>query len=338
MALAVTKCYLKEDQDWPLSQDDDGRYSYETKYIVVANQKDPVNALVLQLAQAFGTTSLDQVPTRGDRFTYNGAIDYSSFAQQFQMKRIRRAANSSTWEVTVGFRPLASSQTQAQLQTEDPRSWDTEIWVEWVEEQVPITSATCLTALAGAERGPSFPGNEPGPIVNAANQQPIDPLTRPVYRPILNILSNFTNEAAIAARNNSFTDTVNSDTFLGEAAGTWKFLVCAGQRRKSVAVGAATISYYPAITKVEYRKTGWNLNILNNGMVSFRKNGGSYIQDGTDNKLFPILVPAEDAGSDDTVASEPLNLNADGTFTPGVQGNNISYNYLTSTAYAGLLS
>jgi len=136
-------------------------------------------------------------------------------------------------------------------------------WVEFVEDQKIVERAYCLIDLPSINRGPNLPRyraasgsdpklepgmNEPGPVVNAAGQQTIDPIVEPIHRMILNVVINYPDYTYAMALNEQFRmglhaplslykkgielEQYNKDgdydgqrLFMGYPHGTWKFLI-----------------------------------------------------------------------------------------------------------------
>ena len=336
--MAIVQCRYAEEQDLPMSEDDRGAGTYSLDWLVVSDEVDPSPLAILDGGRALSVSAgVDPIASRGDTYAFNGDADISSFAQTAQVKRIARFQDKSQWSVTINYAPLPAGKSAAYL-TSSPLDWPKELWIDWVEEQVPIVSARCLTDLEGAQRGPSYPvgdggGNEPGPIVNAAGEQTIEPLMQTIYRPILNILKNYASLDAIVGLNNTYESTVNSDSIYGAVAGQLRYVITASEKKQTSRFGGFVVTYFPGVTRLDFRKDGWARYILNNGMNKMVKTGGTYETSGSDRLLFPIKVKDEDSG-EQVRTSEPLNLQPDGTYVPNTIANNIAYQVFTSVAYA----
>lgn len=187
---------------------------------------------------------------------------------------------------------------------------------------------------------------EPGPIVNTAGQQTIDPISRPEFHPVLVCKRNYPSAINSIQMNSFYLKTMNSTTFLGDPPRTWRYVISQADepQQKQVTVAGsetdpdtkATITYYPTITKLEFNKMTWDLFVLNNGMSCFRYEVEKLIPilDPRSNGLVPMLFPAVVKELKETVvlpttseseattftiddfvsvlASEPVNLADDG--------------------------
>lgn len=320
-------------------EDEDGRFSMTVHYKVLVDNNNYDGPQVIREA-AFA--SPNPIPQRGDTYDVLGSNDTGAFC------RTRNASlvddeDPTLWRIRCRFEPLRSGENPDHLQNPNPLDWTHSIHITWVEDQELIDEATCLTDLEGAERGPSYPAspgtpgaNDPGPLVNAANVQTIDPIFDTIYRPVLNIRKMYASEQAIIDLNDTYERTTNNGIYYGAPARFWRYQLTKseGIKRKHVE-GLGLIEYVPGVTVLEGNKKLWTRKILNNGFAAMKKSGGSYQVD-TDNKrkLFDIQVENDDGEKERT--SEPLNLNADGTFTPQIQANNIEYLNLTETDYLAL--
>ena len=251
-------------------------------------------------------------------------------------------------------------------------NWPVEYWVEWIEEQVPIEKAECITDMYQIRRGPKAKeenaAREPGHIVNAVNQQTIDPLMKTLYHPVICAVFNSPTYLDACALNRLWAESVNEDEFLGDAARTWRYLFAQADRRQQttiknpLAVNPANrntiINYYPTTVKLEYRAATWDLEVVNNGMTCFKykienidaaeanpKGTGAnipFLQRDPDNSSnfaqFPVQVFTKPGSNKLVDAAEPQLLNLDGAQRPFLGGNSpkpdpIVYRYLTPKKY-----
>ena len=220
-----------------------------------------------------------------------------------------------------------------------------------------------LVGLPGIEYGPGESlENELVAIANACGQQPIDPLVEQRFYPLRHVRRYYPSEDAIDTLNLTFQETVNDGNFLGGTTGQWRYkITTAGEKKNKYVPGVGVVPYVEGTTIFEGNQETHDRFVLNNGMVAFKKDltqdpptyytktvknvnaldtGGDIpdpLPDVTVNELFPILVPADQGEEENQPASEPLNLNADGTYTPNVEGSFIRYRHLTPTDYGDFL-
>lgn len=372
MSASILKCLLAL-QDRGVKVDQSGFNKYELKWLVVVDDDSLVGAQVLELAQGVTGPDFDPVPEFGDSYSVNSYEDLTGVgAIDFDCHLIDNE-DGSLWEIVVGFGPP----TGPQGQPFDPLSWETEYWWEWEEVEIPVEEASCLDDLPTIMRGPTYETEYSfdngfdimrtprGPIVNAAGQQTIDPLTTVLYRPVLCSLKNYQYAINSMITHRAFFNCINCEsdpaiTFLGDPHHTWKFLFSLADKRQFKKVGASQIGYYPTLTKLVYDPRTWIRKVLNNGQTCFRNteyyvsdpgiHGPTLLLDPRTNE--PLLVPASVHQLKDTfvigtpdnpvqegnaqpemddleevAASEPVNLNFDGTqiLDPSIPANHIRY-------------
>lgn len=209
------------------------------------------------------------------------------------------------------------------------------------------------------------PGHTPkAPFVNAAGQQTIDPLTKTIYNYILYAEKNYPSALNSNLLNTEFRNSVNTignyedppDTpvlFMGDAGHYWRYLISKTEKRHTKEYEGQLLEYYPTVTAIEFNPLTWDRLVLNNGQVCFRKTyiageGDVFIENPVTGK--PLLLPAivsqlkddfvintSASGNpgtqpvrtdfEEVPASEPVNLNTDGTqiTDPDTPANHIKY-------------
>lgn len=142
-----------------------------------------------------------------------------------------------------------------------------------------------------------FDGTDMKPLVNAAGDF-FEGLTADEAQQKLTIKGNRATFPSATAR--ALTNCVNSGTFLGAPAHSWK---CMGINAESKAevVGNTTVNYWEVSVELVYRQTGWNLQIPNVGF--------NYIQGSIKRRAY-VLDP--DDGSR-LPCTNPVGLNTDGS-------------------------
>ena len=280
--MGILTCNLAEvDRSFQLEDGQNGQY--QLTWHIQADSDNHHAGSILQMAQAL-TASPGVVPVAkyGDVYSLLDYTDNGSFARSFR----GGVADKSTRDfiIQVGYKPPDPGQP-IQLDP-NPLNYPIQYWVEWIEEQVPIESAICLTDMMQIKRGPKYyedgplaggtPGkdldipSEPGPIVNACGQQTVDPVLKTVYHPVIYALKNMPSYLTACGLNATYMETMNSDEFLNDQPFQWRFLYAKAEQKQEKRVGAKTIIYYPTIIALEYRRATWNKKVLNNGMVTFK--------------------------------------------------------------------
>ena len=358
MALISCKYHEKYKRSATFS-DRNGTYP-DVTYRVVADQGHCGGSIILMAQDPlFLPPGSDQVPEEGDHYNHHDLEDAGSFASSITCELEEEGIDHDIYQIQVSYEaPKGNSRKDKQRKTQpNPIDWSADYWVEWEEIQVPVEKASCLTDLPTILRGPSFEdlvNDIPprGPVVNAAGQQTIDPLMTTVHQPILCSEKNYPYAFVANLLNDYFSQSFNSEDFLGCPTGFWKYLISAAARVQEKEVpGVGTVKYVPVTTKIkaaigkEVDGTfvfNWDHYILNNGQSCFRRKykageGSPLIYDprypDADPKvpmLFPTTVnqlrddfdegtlgtPTADpelADFETVYSSEPMNLRDDGT-------------------------
>jgi hypothetical protein len=266
----------------------------------------------------------------GEHTTILGAQDPASFCNRVFCEIIDHE-DPSVWRVAADYGPVVDIGTQIINDyplDQDPMKWPLFRWFEIIDDQEVIEEAHCLGIpqylrgsdvgdtiftgtfldLESVERGPNFPGSEPGPIVNAAGQQTVDPQMELSHRIIYNVKVNYPNEHYAMVLNRVFEKTVhgpeemvhgnplvnslNNDLvpfIMGWPHGTWRFLVAIPEIKEWRVFdesGFSVRQYCSTTIKFEIKRgrkiewgdgqyySGWNRLILNNGQACFRRFSG----------------------------------------------------------------
>ena len=159
-------------------------------------------------------------------------------------------------------------------------------------------------------------------MINAANQQTIDPTTRVLYRPILCAQRNYPTAFQALIIHRTFYDTVNCEgspaiTFLGDPGLTWKFLYSLADRQQFKQIGDTQVRYYPTLTKIVYDPRTWIRKMLNNGQVCYRTTWQF-----TGSPLYPMEVLIKDPRfADRKLAMPAVVKELSDTFTIGTEAD-----------------
>lgn len=347
--MIVTKCEYAEDEN-KFTTDWQGQGTYPVVFDVWVDEFAAGPAIILA-GQAVSGPGFDRIFLPNEVYVLGGYTDQNSLMDHYEGTLMDVKDSIFRWKITCMFKPLDPGTSKAKKQEPNPLLWPVEYNVEKLEEQVPLEKATCKTDLPQIRRGPSFPSNEPGPIMNAAAQQTIDPVMRTRYSSIAVAVKNYASLQEIINLNNTYEDTMSSAPFLGVPATCWKYLTTQAQgiQYKDVP-GAGLIAYYPGITKIQLRREGWNRLILNNGLICLKFKpvvpglAGAYYTDfdfpttypsPTGSLIhFPCMVKKSVTDATLVEAAEPVNLAIDGTqLPPESQGVYIEYEHLERVDY-----
>jgi hypothetical protein len=302
---SIIYCKFSENVDRGFRYGRGERATYELMWDVKVDDGSLAGPVVLEMARAAAVSASCPNPVARYNYTYtfNGFEDGGSFAREFSGRIKDVDSDGTLWQFAATYVPPEPTETTSALQDPNPLNWAPEYWIEWIEEQIPVEKAYCYTQMEQLRRGPNYlPGksevNEPGPIVNAAGQQTIDPIMTTIIRPIVCAVFNAPTYLDAAYLNRVFGNTVNGDhdsevdayknvdKFLGDDARTWKFLMATSDRRQqhtlkyplkeNPAERNVTIFYYPTTVKLQFRKETWDSKVLNNGMVAYKYVKGFY--------------------------------------------------------------
>ena len=301
MAITILKCQIDEDFDRRCSfKDGFGKHVLRWRVLIREDDASGADVLLACLNPSNLPPNSDNVPTYGTPYQFGDATDNTCFATDYDCW-LDDPKNPRIWILEVGYTSVQGGSGNSKLEKEkktkpNPLDWDTIYQIEWVEDQVPIEQATLLEVGRFLLNPPSetedeiigdkgwdvyrnsFPwmkrgsgGNEPGPIVNTANQQTIDPVTKPSFHPILVLTKNFPSLDTSIQLNNVYGDTTNNSTFLGGPTRCWRFITATTEPTQEKYVeGVGSVIYYPTTVKIEFNKDTWDLFILNNGQTCHR--------------------------------------------------------------------
>jgi hypothetical protein len=342
MALTVSCKRLPDEM--PGGEDEHGRRTYTDVYEV--DQTDG-GALAAPVAVAIAAQSAnagpDIIPLRGQNYSYGGSTDLDSYALRFGWKRPFPKTNKYRVHVNVDYGP-ADGFNPGRLSEPNPLLWQTEYWLEWTEEQVPVKEAKNVDDLTHIGRPPFTLS----PITNAAGEEPVDPTLKLVRYPILCAQKAYATLNEIVALNTVFQETTNNGTYFGAAARQAKYL---GTESGHI-TRTQGYSFYLGVTKIWFKKLTWDLKIMNigfNELVKKRNSEGfqtdEYLNDSQDEpQLFRCMVrdisyneDGKQVLGDWVPSSEPLKLDMDGTRAqPTLPATNLRYRELEEVNYAGI--
>lgn len=276
MPSPITHCkFSEDDRSFSLSDHDKGVYTLN--WDVGVNDENLAGVQVIEYARALiAGSGIDPVAKYGDFYSFMGTQDSGALAQSFTGK-LKDVSDPFNWTFSATYGPPPTGESAAKTQEPNPLKWPAEYWIEWIEEQIPLEKAYCMTKLDQIKRGPNYLEAEPGPIVNACGQQTIDPVMRTLYHPVVCALINFPSYLNAARLNALYLNTMNSVDFLEDPPHTWRYLIADAGRKQNKVIRDLTsdpqvdltIDYYPTTIKIEYRKETWDKFVLNNGMTTF---------------------------------------------------------------------
>jgi hypothetical protein len=278
--------WCKYDEDWTRNREESiGQiHVYQIVWKVQTNSNNLLGVQVLSdlrslLDAEIANPNFDPIPRLSFYYGQQSipwAQDPSSFCVNISCEIID-VQDPSLWRVIADYGPVTESGPQLldkEPLSQDPMKWPFFRWLEIIDDQEVVETAICLgipeflegSDYAGKQftgnflslhtifRGPDYNNKEPGPIVNSAGQQTIDPQMELSHRMIYNVRVNYPNEyyamllnelygqtvhapdAATYGLNNAYTENpIESQYFehaatqmfriLGFPHGTWKFLV-----------------------------------------------------------------------------------------------------------------
>jgi hypothetical protein len=342
---------------------EDAKGAYRVEWIVVVrdNTAEKVGAHPIGIIErcngdVTGTADniTDPVPVWGASYVFLDSGDLGSFCQSITAEQVDKA-DQNVWKVTADYRPPKRGSSQQRIQEKNPLSWPPEVSVKWNSQDKPIEQAYCYSDMPQVHRGVGSDRAEPGPIMNAVGQQTIDPQMKTVYHPILTIKRNYASWTTAITLNNTYQGTTNNDVFLGGPARCFKFLVAESEALQQKQVeGVGLVNYYPTTIQIEFKSDTWDLLVLNNGLVCFQKKlfgstflyvkkDGTSVNPGDQLGLFPCQIPQSASNPTPVDASDPVNLDLDGTQLYSIYGSSyygtpmathITYRYLTEVDYS----
>lgn len=155
------------------------------------------------------------------------------------------------------------------------------------------------------------------PITNTANT-PIPDLQADKAYASLSLTRSYATAALAATALTTYTNKINSDSWAGTAAGTWK---CQGGswQKQTQSSGSKNLTYYSATFNFAYDADGWKLEQV---MIGTRNAAGETITE----KMI--------GGEKDEPISEPVGLDATGyPVTPPTKPAVVSFDVYTSTPF-----
>lgn len=340
MPLTVTSKLLRP-HDMPGGEDMYGRREYDEVFEVDQTDggADAAGVAVAIAAQSPGVG--DVLPLKGANYSRHGTTDLNSYALSFNWRKPDAVNAPRRWHVGVHYGPLENT-TSGQLSEPNPLQWPTEYWVEWTEEQVPVARATIVDSLDHIGRA----AGTDGPIINSAGEETVNPLMKTIYYPILVAQKAYATLNEIIALNTSYQDSTNNNTFFGAPARTAKYLLTESGRLQRT----QGVQFYLGVTRIWFKKTTWDLKVLNNGMSSLQKNAaGQYLGQNFPPpfdypKLYRYMVRDLSYEANGTPiegewvpSSEPANLALDGTpRATDLPAIHLTYRDLAELNYVGI--
>ena len=166
--------------------------------------------------------------------------DASSVALEFDTK----ASDDTGLVYTVSVKYYAPPTNNSSAETEEPGTVDGIM-------KLPIWS--------GSSRSKTVPAvtKDGDFIVNSAGD-PLEGLEMDVSEPRLTLVQYYADHATVVSMQRTYTDTVNSGTWNGGAAKTWRCLGCSFQLQ-TVNNALATLIFWEVTWDFAYDRTTWNL-------------------------------------------------------------------------------
>ncbi len=249
------------------------------------------------------------VPNYGDQHAVATAL-------YVREKSASETGSPLIFRVTVTYRNIEKFRERKSVDAAvDPTSRDPEISYSFADEEVPIDH--------------DISGNA---IVNSAGETPDPPITKTVSDLVITITKNEATYSPATAM--SYKNKLNSDTFMGFAAGLVKCDDYSGEKMVNESSGGV---YWKTLKQFRVRyaavggvNKGWKKRLLDQG---FRET------DGTDGdgkpKYKPILAEAD--SGEKVPVSEPVLLNGSGAkLASGGTPVWIEYDVYESTSFTGL--
>lgn len=197
----VTSCKYDEDMTRGVKITIGNNRHRKLRLKVLVDTHDMDGTLVLAECKAlsdpdnpFYTTSIDPVPLLRTYWNFLGVQDQACFANEISCDIVNKEQDLF-WVIEVDYGPPVETGEKLAYSvplSDNPLKWPIIPWMEYIENEKIVERAVCLTDLTFLMRGPAF-NKEPGPIVNAAAQQTIDPRTIPDHRGILKFKINYPN-------------------------------------------------------------------------------------------------------------------------------------------------
>lgn len=199
------------------------------------------------------------------------------FAKVFDTSPVE--TNLKVWDTTLTWGIADDGENDLQQQNPNPLLRPPVFNIEYIEAEYVIEQAENLVDLPhGDGKGGPRDAESMGPIVNAVGKRSDEPQVDTERNAILTVQRNFAALADIAALNENYQRTSNSDVVEGFAVETLKYLVTdsLGLRIEG------DVSYYPGVTRIEKRKT--TLRIIDNMGYAYWDDSAGEVKDDDDIK------------------------------------------------------
>lgn len=279
---------------------------------------------IMALARAANPT---EFPLRGQ--AWPAAPTYGLYADNFQFTPIGNLQKD--WHITVTYLPLKPGESSVEGVSDNPLLWPKAFTWEWLEREEAVLQARNVEDFGhNSEAGVRAAGTL-GPLENSARQEYAESIFRTVRRGVICVTQNVATLGDVAAVEDQYADTTNSDTVYNIGPRRYKYLSVDSPGPTS----ANGITYHPRIIRVAIEKTtefecnnvGWN----------------HWVRDG-DGKKWLAAVKIKETGDDgkatETLVTppEPVFLGQLGTYGEGQPTLKTQHwRYLTEKPYASLL-
>jgi hypothetical protein len=213
--MGLAKCQYAEDFTRKVTETQGKKRSYEIIWTALVADTDATEysgAQILEMARAATPgANFDFVPKIGRHYSLLGFSDNTAEVTSMTCE-LASGDNPKMWTITASYgnEDSGDGNLLGPAPPPDPLKWPVIHWIETIEEDKVIERAICLTELDHLKRGPNFFNTfEPGPIINAAGQQTVDPKIESYPRIVLNSLVYYPNMLYGLSIINQFTQTIH---------------------------------------------------------------------------------------------------------------------------------
>jgi hypothetical protein len=221
--MTLKKCTYTEDFTRRVVEGESNNREYPIAWKAISVEHDLTGTQVLAQARAAGGTpgpNFDPVPDVGDPYSLLTASDPNSRCKTVTCELEDPKGSPHIWIIKADFGPPEGGNLKlvGPSPPPSPLKWPSRHKIEYIESQSVVEKAYCLTQLKNIARG--MLGNrdkEPGPLLNSAGQQTIDPQMELDHRIILHTTVYYPDPIYAIALNNQFHKTCHGPpAFLGQ--------------------------------------------------------------------------------------------------------------------------
>ena len=277
------------------------KFTYVAQYLIITDDKDQSQPSVFGEAQITGP---HQLPSPGDDFLFLGAFDPNSQARDYDLVQSERDKQTH-WTATVTWRPPNPGEPNQDDVDTPATERPVRYWIEYNR----------VTEKVGTD------GTD-NPVVNTAGQQYPEPIVRTRHDPVLVITRYYETIDEIWDLNETYQNTVNSDTFLLKSPGKWRYAMTRANEPELI----DGTFYYHANTRIEFKAEGWK--------VKKREEGWKVLSLGAVAEDDELVTPTQNG----LPMGEPVLLDNDGTWLDiGIDPIDTEWELDVPTLYAPLI-